>query len=103
MMLINGNENNFNELVAKDLVLVDFFAEWCGPCRMLGPVLDEIAEDRSDFDIVKINIDENQSLAQKFGVMSVPTLMIFKQGEPVAVKSGFMPKELLVNWVNDNK
>lgn len=102
-MLINGNENNFNELVAKDLVLVDFFAEWCGPCRMLGPVLDEIAEDRSDFDIVKINIDENQSLAQKFGVMSVPTLMIFKQGEPVAVKSGFMPKELLVNWVNDNK
>lgn len=102
-MLIQGNESNFNELVTKDLVLVDFFAEWCGPCRMLGPVLDEIAEDRSDFDIVKINIDENQSLAQKFGVMSVPTLMIFKQGEPVAVKSGFMPKELLVNWVNDNK
>ena len=71
--------------------------------KMSTKGLDEIAEDRSDFDIVKINIDENQSLAQKFGVMSVPTLMIFKQGEPVAVKSGFMPKELLVNWVNDNK
>ncbi|MDD4283035.1 MAG: thioredoxin [Bacilli bacterium] len=103
MMLINGNENNFNELVAKDLVLVDFFATWCGPCRMLGPVLDDLAEDRSDFDIVKIDIDENQSLAQQFGVMSVPTLMIFKKGERVATKNGYMPKELLVNWLNEHK
>ncbi len=102
-MVIMGNKHNFNELVNKDLVLVDFFATWCGPCRMLGPVLDELAEDRNDFDIVKIDIDQNQSLAQQFGVMSVPTLIIFKDGKPIATRSGFMPKELLVNWVNEYK
>ena len=102
-MIIMGNEQNFNELVNKDLVLVDFFATWCGPCRMLGPVLDELAEDRNGFDIVKIDIDQNQSLAQQFGVMSVPTLIIFKDGKPIATRSGFMPKELLINWVNEYK
>ena len=78
-MLIEGNESNFNQLVNNDLVLVDFFAEWCGPCRMLEPVLDDVANDRSDFDIVKVDIDKNRALAQQFGVMSVPTLMIFKR------------------------
>lgn len=102
-MLIEGNESNFNQLVNNDLVLVDFFAEWCGPCRMLEPVLDDVANDRSDFDIVKVNIDKNRALAQQFGVMSVPTLMIFKKGELIETKNGFMPKELLVNWVNEHK
>ncbi|HHU54248.1 MAG TPA: thioredoxin [Mollicutes bacterium] len=102
-MLIEGNESNFNQLVNNDLVLVDFFAEWCGPCRMLEPVLDDVANDRSDFDIVKVDIDKNRALAQQFGVMSVPTLMIFKKGELIETKNGFMPKELLVNWVNEHK
>lgn len=102
-MLIKGNESNFNQLVNNDLVLVDFFAEWCGPCRMLEPVLDDVANDRSDFDIVKVDIDKNRALAQQFGVMSVPTLMIFKKGELIETKNGFMPKELLVNWVNEHK
>lgn len=102
-MLIEGNESNFNQLVNNDLVLVDFFAEWCGPCRMLEPVLDDVANDRSDFDIVKVDIDKNRALAQQFGVMSVPTLMIFKKGELIESKNGFMPKELLVNWVNEHK
>lgn len=102
-MLIEGNESNFNQLVNNDLVLVDFFAEWCGPCRMLEPVLDDVANDRSDFDIVKVDIDKNRALAQQFGVMSVPTLMIFKKGELIETKNGFIPKELLVNWVNEHK
>lgn len=102
-MLIEGSESNFNQLVNNDLVLVDFFAEWCGPCRMLEPVLDDVANDRSDFDIVKVDIDKNRALAQQFGVMSVPTLMIFKKGELIETKNGFMPKELLVNWVNEHK
>lgn len=102
-MLIEGNESNFNQLVNNDLVLVDFFAEWCGPCRMLEPILDDVANDRSDFDIVKVDIDKNRALAQQFGVMSVPTLMIFKKGELIETKNGFMPKELLVNWVNEHK
>ncbi len=102
-MLINGNNDNFNDLINNDLVLVDFFAPWCGPCRMLGPILDEIVEDRVDFEVVKINVDENGELAQKFNVMSVPTLMVFKKGELIATKSGFMPKELLIEWVNSYK
>lgn len=102
-MLIKGTEVNFNELINKELVLVDFFATWCGPCRMLGPVLEELAEDRSEFDIVKIDVDENPKLAQQYGIMSVPTLMIFKNGELVDTRSGFMPKELLMNWINEHK
>lgn len=99
MELIHGNEKNFNELVASDLVLVDFFASWCGPCRMLGPVLDEIASDRSTFKIVKIDVDECASLARTYNVMSVPTMIIFKNGKVVDQKTGFLPKEELIEWV----
>lgn len=102
-MLVLGNEENFNELISKDLVLVDFFATWCGPCRMLGPVLDEIANDRSDFDIVKIDIDESSDLARQYGVMSVPTLILFKNGTPVAKATGYLPKEPIMDWINKNK
>ncbi len=102
-MVINGNEGNFQQLIENDLVLVDFFATWCGPCRMLGPVLDEVAEAQNDFEVIKVDIDENRSLAQKYGVMSVPTLMVFKKGDLIATRSGFMPKEPLIEWVNSHK
>jgi len=101
-MLIIGNSENYNELIMGDLVLVDFFATWCGPCKMLGPVLEELANERADVNIVKIDVDENSDLARHNGIMSVPTLMLFKNGKVVSTKSGYMPKELLIQWINDN-
>lgn len=94
---------NLKELVKDGVTVVDFFATWCGPCKMLSPILEELEEDRSDFKVVKIDIDKEQELAREYGIMSVPTLILFKDGEEVAKKIGFMPKELLSNWINENK
>lgn len=102
-MLIIGNSKNYNELIMGDLVLVDFFATWCGPCKMLGPVLEELANERADVNIVKIDVDENSDLARHNGIMSVPTLLLFKNGELVSTKSGYMPKELLTKWIEENR
>ena len=76
-------------------VLVDFWAEWCGPCHAIAPVLDQIAEERDDLTIVKLNIDEQPAVAQRYGVMSIPTLILFKDGEPAAAAVGAMPKSML--------
>ena len=76
-------------------VLVDFWAEWCGPCHAIAPVLDQIAEERSDLKVVKLNIDEEPDVAQRYGVMSIPTLILFKDGDPSAAAVGAMPKSML--------
>lgn len=102
MSVLHVDETNFNSVINDDLVLVDFFATWCGPCRMLAPVLDELSEDRN-IKIVKVDIDESRTLAKQFGIMSVPTLVLFKNGNKVAQNSGFMPKELVTRWIEDNK
>jgi len=87
-------------LKANGPVVVDFWAEWCGPCRMIGPALEEIAGALgSKVKIVKLNVDENPRTAQKYGIMSIPTLMIFKNGEMAARQIGAAPKQKLEQWI----
>ncbi len=103
MELIYGTDQDFESLTKEGYVLVDFFANWCGPCKMLGPVLEEIASDRSDVQIIKIDIDENEETPRKFGVMSIPTLVLMKDGKEVAKQVGLLSRSDLVNWIEDHK
>ncbi len=91
-------KNNFNELVKKGYHLVDFYAEWCGPCKMMGPVLESI-EDK--IDIIKIDVDKFPDLAQEYRVMSIPDLMLFKDGEKILESVGFQSKEDLEEVINN--
>lgn len=102
-MIKHADLNNFDAVINDDLVLVDFYATWCGPCKMLSPVLEEIANERSNISIVKVDIDESSDLARKYGVMAVPTLILFKNGKEISKQTGFMSKDMLIDWINKNK
>ena len=94
MSAIKINKNNFNEEVlhSDKPVLLDFWASWCGPCRMVGPVLDEIAEEREDIKVCKINVDEEPELASEYQIMSIPSLMVLVDGKIVSRSVGAKPK-----------
>lgn len=102
MGIINLTEKTFDEEVLNTtgVVLVDFWAPWCGPCRMVGPVLEEIANEKSDVKIAKINVDEEENLALKFNVMSIPTLIVFKDGKSVTRVTGARDKEGILELLN---
>lgn len=98
MPVIYANGENFQEKVASGTVILDFYADWCAPCRMIGPVLEQIAEEHPELKVVKVNVDENIDLANNFGVKGIPALFVLKEGKTVAQRAGFMPKEALIDW-----
>ncbi len=93
-----NNRDEFNELIKEGTVLVDFFATWCGPCKMLSPVLEELSEE-SDVIIVKVDVDEAGPLAAQYGIQAVPTLMLFKNGQRVDVRMGYQNKNQLLAFI----
>ena len=98
-------DSNFDEEIKNSQVpiLVDFWAEWCGPCKQIGPILEDIGEAKKDkLKILKLNIDENPQTPQKFGVRGIPTLMLFKDGKLVDTKVGSLPKNMLESWLDPN-
>ena len=102
MAYINGNQHNFQEEVLQSdrPVLVDFWASWCGPCRMVIPIVEEIAEEREDIKVVKVNVDEEAELAAQYQIMSIPTLMVFKNGEITAQALGALPKNQILDLLD---
>lgn len=102
MSVLHITKENFeNEVLKSDRpVLLDFWASWCGPCRMVSPIIDEIAEETADKKVCKINVDEQPELAQAFGVMSIPTLVVMKDGEVVGQSVGVKSKEAILQMLN---
>lgn len=101
MAILDVTDQTFAAETAEGLVLADFWAPWCGPCKMIAPVLEEIDSEMSDkVKIVKLDVDDNQETAGKFGVMSIPTLLLMKDGNVVDQVVGFQPKDALVELIN---
>jgi len=104
MATVKVTEQSFDTdvLASSEPVVVDFWAEWCGPCRMIGPALEEIStEMQGKVKIVKVNVDENQRLAEQYGIRSIPALLAFKGGKHVDTMAGAKPKGALVKWIED--
>lgn len=102
-MILHLKNEKFKDEVKEGIVIVDFFAEWCGPCKMLAPVLEALSKENEDIKIIKVDIDQHLDLAQEFSIMSVPTMLFYKDGEPITKKTGFLPKELIMKEIENFK
>lgn len=102
MSVITLTQQNFNQevLQSETPVLVDFWAEWCGPCRMVSPIVEEIAKENTAFKVGKVNVDDQQALAQQYGVRSIPTLIVFKKGSIYNTAVGARPKESILQMID---
>jgi thioredoxin 1 len=101
-MVKKVTEKEFNE-TKTGMVLVDFYADWCGPCKMVSPIVDSLSEEINDVKFQKINVDEENAIAAKYNVRSIPTLIIFKDGKEVDRVVGFAPKQKLQSWIESNR
>lgn len=99
MALVYATDENFNELIKGKKVIVDFFATWCGPCKMLSPVLEQLSEEYSDIIFVKVDVDDCQNVFKEYGIMSVPTLMKFENGTLIDSKVGYQNIDELKKWL----
>ncbi len=100
MAIIHVDDSTFrNEVDSSDVVLVDFYADWCGPCRALAPILEELDSDRGNIKIVKVNVDEAEKTAKTYGIMSIPTLIAFQNGKEISKKIGLCSKEEIINMI----
>lgn len=96
-------ENEFQNFINNEYVLIDFYADWCGPCKMLSPVIESIASSRDNIKVAKVNVDNLNEIARSYSVMSIPTLILFKNGKMIDKKIGFTPEVLLNEWINENR
>lgn len=97
------SDEAFDRTISKGLVLVDFYADWCGPCRIVSPILEQLAgEMQGKLTVAKLDVDVNQRTAMKYGVMSIPTLILFKDGKPVDMVVGAVPKAALQQWIGEH-
>lgn len=94
---------NFNNEIKNGLVLLDFYATWCGPCKMMHPIIDEIIDTNKDVKVIKIDVDKYQELSRNYAIMSIPTIILLKDGNIVEKNIGFTPKDKLDNWINQHK
>jgi thioredoxin 1 len=99
-MLVYATDATISEEIKAGVSVVDFYADWCGPCKMIAPILEQLGEERQDFKIVKIDVDANQKSAMQYGVRNIPTLLIVKDGIEIHRQVGFVPKPKLVEMIN---
>ena len=104
MALQHANDETFDTMIGNGITLVDFWATWCGPCRMFGPIFESVSEKMTDVNFVKFEIDEtNRRTPAKFGIRSIPSILAFKNGELVEARTGLMDEETVVSWINELK
>ena len=99
-MLLHLKDEDFKEEIKEGLIIVDFYADWCGPCKMLAPVLEEIASE-TDIKIIKVNVDEHDTLAREYGVLSIPTILFLKDNELITKNIGFMSKDKILDTIKE--
>ncbi|MFW5848105.1 MAG: thioredoxin [bacterium] len=93
------NDNNFEEKTKDGITLIDFYADWCGPCRIVGPIVDELSKDLTDVNVVKVDVDESPQTAMKFGIRTIPTIVLLKDGKEVNRAIGIMSKPQLLQFI----